>query len=174
MNAFVQYMNKHVHVTELLRMWCYFHYTSMGGPVIGLSSYFITSQHGYKLGLRLYLNGDGLGRGTHVSFIMTLMKGEFDPLFPWPFKQTVSLSLLAQNGVSQNITQSFKPAGGSSSFQLPKLEMNMASGCLWFARLSAPVFVHVCACVHVVRQCVCVCVRACVHACVRACVRACV
>ena len=160
MNAFVQYTNKHVHVTELLRMWCYFHYTSMGGPVIGLSSYFITSQHCYKLGLRLYLNGGGSGRGTHVSFIITLMKGEFDPLLLWPFKQTVFLSLLAQDGESQDITQSFKPDGGSSSFQIPKLEMTMVSGCLWFARISG----CVCACV-----CMCACGEASV--CVRVCER---
>ncbi len=61
---------------------------------------FFASRHGYKLCLRVYLNGDGSGRGTHVSFFITLMKGEFDPLLPWPFKQTVSLSLLAQDGMS--------------------------------------------------------------------------
>ena len=33
---------------------------------------------------------------SHVSFLITLMKGEFYPLLPWPFKQTVSLSFLAQ------------------------------------------------------------------------------
>ena len=40
----------------------------------------------HKLCLRVYLNGDGSGRGTHVSFFITLMKGEFDPLLPRPFK----------------------------------------------------------------------------------------
>ena len=107
------------------------------GKTISLySAPFFTSRHGYKLCLRVYLNGDGSGRGTHVSFFITLMKGEFDPLLPWPFKQTVSLSLLAQDGVSRDITQSFKPDEESSSFQMPKSEMNVASGCPQFCSLA--------------------------------------
>ena len=107
------------------------------GKTISLySAPFFTSRHGYKLCLRVYLNGDGSGRGTHISFFVTLMKGEFDPLLPWPFKQTVSLSLLAQDGVSRDITQSFKPNEDSSSFQMPKSEMNVASGCPQFCSLA--------------------------------------
>ena len=107
------------------------------GNIISLySAPFFTSRHGYKLCLRVYLNGDGSGRGTHVSFFITLMKGEFDPLLPWPFKQTVSLSLLAQDGMSGDITQSFKPDEDSSSFQMPKSEMNVASGCPQFCSLA--------------------------------------
>ena len=100
------------------------------------SAPFFTSRHGYKLCLRIYLNGDGSGQGTHVSFFITLMKGEFDPLLPWPFKQSVSLSLLAQDGMSRDITQSFKPDEDSSSFQMPKSEMNVASGCPQFCSLT--------------------------------------
>ena len=107
------------------------------GNIISLySSPFFTSRCSYKLCLRVYLNGDGSGRGTHVSFFITIMKGEFDPLLPWPFKQTVSLSLLAQDGISRDITQSFKPDEDSSSFQLPKCEMNVASGCPQFCSLA--------------------------------------
>ena len=107
------------------------------GKTISLySAPFFTSRHGYKLCLRVYLNGDGSGRGTHISFFTTLMKGEFDALLPWPFKQTVSLSLLAQDGVSRDITQSFKPDEDSSSFQMPKSEMNVASGCPQFCSLA--------------------------------------
>ena len=107
------------------------------GKTISLySAPFFTSRHGYKLCLRVYLNGDGSGRGTRISFFITLMKGEFDPLLPWPFKQTVSLSLLAQDGVSRDITQSLKPDEDSSSFQMPKSEMNVASGCPQFCSLA--------------------------------------
>ena len=107
------------------------------GNIISLySAPFFTSRHGYKLCLCVYLNGDGSGRGTHVSFFITLMKGEFDPLLPWPFKQTVSLSLLAQDGMSRDITQSFKPDEDSSSFQMPNSEMNVASGCPQFCSLA--------------------------------------
>ena len=116
------------------------------GKTISLYSVpFFTSQHGYKPCLRVYLNGDGSGRGTHISFFITLMKGWFDILLPWPFKQTVSLSLLAQDGVSRDITQSFKPGEGSSSFQIPKFEMNVASGCPQFCSLNVlenPAYAH--------------------------------
>ena len=55
------------------------------GKTISLySAPFFTSRHSYKLCLCVYLNEDGSGRGTHVSFI--LMKGLFDIFLPWPFK----------------------------------------------------------------------------------------
>ena len=47
-------------------------------PLYSAPSY--TSRHGYKICLRVYLNGDGAGRGTHLSFFLTMMKGDFDPL----------------------------------------------------------------------------------------------
>ena len=39
---------------------------------------FYTSNQGYKMCLRLYLNGDGIGKGTHMSLFFVVMKGEFD------------------------------------------------------------------------------------------------
>ena len=113
----------------------------LGKTVSLYSAPFFTSRHGYKLCLRVYLNGDGSGRGTHVSFFITLMKGEFDPLLPWPFKQTVSLSLLAQDGVSQDIMQ---PGEDSSGFQMPMSEMKMASGCLWLICICTSRVLHQC------------------------------
>ena len=41
---------------------------------------FYTSRHGYKMCARLYLNGDGMGRGTHLSLFFVVMRGEFDAL----------------------------------------------------------------------------------------------
>jgi hypothetical protein len=108
----------------------------MGKTLSLYSAPFYTSRHGYKICLRIYLNGDGAGRGSHLSFFLTMMKGEFDPLLPWPFKQTTTLMLLAQDGVTKDISQSFKPDEFSSSFQRPKSEMNVASGCPQFCSLS--------------------------------------
>lgn len=39
--------------------------------------------------LRIYLNGDGTGRGTHVSLFFVVMKGPNDALLRWPFNQKV-------------------------------------------------------------------------------------
>jgi len=68
------------------------------GRTISLySAPFYTSRHGYKLCLRLYMDGDGSGKGTHLSYFLTIMRGEFDALLQWPFKQAVSLILMDQD-----------------------------------------------------------------------------
>ena len=99
------------------------------------SAPFYTSRHGYKMCLRLYMDGDGSGKGTHLSLFLTLMRGEYDALLLWPFKQTVTLMLLDQDK-QEDIFQSFRPDPFSSSFQKPTNEMNVASGCPKFAPLS--------------------------------------
>lgn len=50
---------------------------------------FYTSRYGYKMCLRVYLNGDGTGRGTHLSLFFVVMKGPHDALLRWPFNQKV-------------------------------------------------------------------------------------
>ena len=106
------------------------------GKTISLySAPFYTSRFRYKMCLRLYLNGDGSGKGTHLSFFLTIMRGEYDALLSWPFQQTVTLMLLDQDK-RKNIVQAFRPEPSSSSFWQPKTEMNIASGCPKFAPLS--------------------------------------
>lgn len=39
--------------------------------------------------LRIYLNGDGTGRGTHLSLFFVVMRGHSDALLKWPFNQKV-------------------------------------------------------------------------------------
>ena len=111
------------------------HEAQTGRTISLYSAPFYTSRHGYKLCLRLYMNGDGSGKGSHLSFFLTLMRGEFDSLLQWPYKQTVSLILLDQDR-QRNIIQSFRPEPSSASFQRPRTEMNVASGCPNFAPLS--------------------------------------
>jgi hypothetical protein len=106
-----------------------------GRTVSLYSAPFYTSRHGYKMCLRLYMDGDGSGKGTHLSFFLTLMRGEYDALLTWPFRQTVTLTLLDQDR-QKDIFQSFRPDPSSSSFQRPINEMNIASGCPKFAPLS--------------------------------------
>lgn len=106
------------------------------GKTVSLySAPFYTSRHGYKMCLRLYMDGDGSGKGTHLSFFLTLMKGEYDALLSWPFRQTISLVLMDQDR-KKNIVQSFRPDPDSSSFQRPVNDMSVASGCPKFAPLS--------------------------------------
>ena len=111
------------------------HEAKIGKTASLYSAPFYTSRHGYKVCLRLYMDGDGSGKGTHLSFFLTVMKGEYDALLQWPFKQTVTLMLLDQDKI-KDIVQSFRPEPTSSSFQRPRNEMNIASGCPMFAPLS--------------------------------------
>ena len=95
---------------------------------------FYTSRHGYKMCARVYLNGDGMGKGTHLSFFFVVMKGPFDALLPWPFKQKVTLIIINQAG-KKHVTDTFRPDPQSNSFQRPtQKEMNVASGCPMFIR----------------------------------------
>ena len=96
---------------------------------------FYTSRHGYKMCARVYLNGDGMGKGTHLSFFFVVMKGPFDALLPWPFKQKVTLTIINQAG-KKHVTDTFRPDPQSNSIQRPtQEEMNVASGCPMFIRL---------------------------------------
>nr|XP_025720648.1 TNF receptor-associated factor 2 isoform X3 [Callorhinus ursinus] len=96
---------------------------------------FYTSRYGYKMCLRIYLNGDGTGRGTHLSLFFVVMKGPNDALLRWPFNQKVTLMLLDQNG-REHVIDAFRPDVTSSSFQRPVSDMNIASGCPLFCPVS--------------------------------------
>ena len=96
---------------------------------------FYTSRHGYKMCARLYLNGDGKGRGTHISVFFVVMRGEYDALLRWPFRQKVTFMLLDQDNV-KHVIDAFRPDPSSSSFQRPRREANIASGCPIFCSLA--------------------------------------
>ncbi|XP_037347886.1 TNF receptor-associated factor 2 [Talpa occidentalis] len=96
---------------------------------------FYTSRYGYKMCLRVYLNGDGTGRGTHLSLFFVVMKGPHDALLRWPFNQKVTLMLLDQNN-REHVIDAFRPDVTSSSFQRPVSDMNIASGCPLFCPVS--------------------------------------
>ncbi len=100
-----------------------------------LSPFFYSGTRGYKMCLRLYPNGDGLGKTTHISIFFTILRGSYDAILPWPFKQRVHLSILDQNN-TKHCEDSFRPDPNSPSFQRPKSESNISSGCPLFMPLS--------------------------------------
>ena len=57
---------------------------------------FYTSQYGYKLKIKAYLNGRDRGKGTHLSLYLIIMKGEYDALLDWPFNLKITFFLLDQ------------------------------------------------------------------------------
>ncbi|XP_056304562.1 TNF receptor-associated factor 5 [Danio aesculapii] len=92
------------------------------------SSPFYTSRSGYKLSVKAYLGGDGSGRGSHMSLYITIMRGDFDSLLPWPFRQNITLTLLDQSGTRNHMSRTFIPDVNSDSFHRPTSDANVATG----------------------------------------------
>ena len=59
-----------------------------------VSTPFYTGPDGYKLLLKVRANGEGSGKGTHVSMYAYLMKSENDGILTWPFKCDITIQLL--------------------------------------------------------------------------------
>jgi len=105
---------------------------------------FYTSISGYKVCVRLYLNGDGSARGSYMSVFLVILRGPYDSLLKWPFSYRVSFCLYDQrtiiekNGKVQpkHIIESFRPDTNSISFKQPCSAMNIASGIPRFCLLS--------------------------------------
>ncbi|MCG8626678.1 MAG: hypothetical protein MJE68_32345, partial [Proteobacteria bacterium] len=55
---------------------------------------FYTGRYGYKMCLCLYIMGDGIGKGTHLSLFFVVMRGEFDNILQWPFTHKVTFKLI--------------------------------------------------------------------------------
>ena len=96
---------------------------------------FYTSYHGFKMCARIYLNGDGMGKGTHVSLFFVVMKGRYDNILQWPFRQKVTFMLVDQEH-REHVVYSFRLDPTSSSFKTPTREINIVSGCPTFISLS--------------------------------------
>ena len=65
---------------------------------------FYTHPLGYKMCLRVDANGNGDGKGTHVSVFVYLMRGEFDNVLEWPFRSHVTVAMLNQREDNDHTT----------------------------------------------------------------------
>lgn len=106
--------------------------TTPGGNVSLYSQPFFSGRYGYKMCARVYLNGDGAGRGTHISLFFVIMQGDYDDIILWPFRLKVTMMLLDQRNHRRHLSDAFRPDPTSSSFQKPTAPMNIASGCPLF------------------------------------------
>lgn len=101
---------------------------------------FTTSKHGYRLCASVCLNGDGKGKGTHMSVFISVLRGAFDSLLKWPFDYRVSFYLLDQNedhAQRKHIKFSIKPnpcPENEPFLGRPKLEKNASFGGAKFAK----------------------------------------
>ena len=91
-----------------------------------------TKQYGYKYCISLYLYGDGMGRATHVSIFLVVIKSEYNELLPWPMKMRVTFEMINLEHEEDIIIAIFVSNPKSSSFQRPTKSINVASGCPTF------------------------------------------
>ena len=69
------------------------------------SSPFYTHPQGYKMCLKVYPNGDGPGKNTHILVSVRLMKGEFDSYLQWPFRGAITVTLLNQEEDKKHVVE---------------------------------------------------------------------
>ena len=106
-----------------------------GNVVVLHSAPCYTKQYEYKYCSRLYLQGDGMGRSTHVSLFFVVMKSEYDQLLNWPMQKRITFELINHVNEAESVIESFISNPRSSSFQRPTNNMNVASGCPMFIAL---------------------------------------
>ena len=64
--------------------------------VVWYSPPFYTHTHGYRMFITVDANGNGDGKGTHLSVFACLMQGPCDDDLLWPFQGTITIQLLNQ------------------------------------------------------------------------------
>ena len=66
---------------------------------------FYTHTHGYRMCIRVDVNGYGHGAGTHVSVSLYLMRGMFDDDLVWPFQGDITVELVNQLNPTSNLVE---------------------------------------------------------------------
>ena len=80
-----------------------------------VSQPFYTHSQGYKMCLRVTANGQGSGKGTHITVAVYLIKGEFDDQLEWPFRGDITIQLLNQQEDSGHYTRTIFQAKAERS-----------------------------------------------------------
>jgi len=86
---------------------------------------FLTGTYGYKLKVKIYPNGCGSSRNTHLSVFIVVMKGEYDAILPWPFEKKVKFTLIDQHEDSVervNVSHWFRSSNALKHFARPVSE----------------------------------------------------
>lgn len=91
------------------------------------------TSNGHNTFLRVYLNGEGLGKGTHISLFFTIFQSENDDQLQWPFNNTVQLTLINYQNMGDSITRRLTPNTSYPTFQQPDYKFNIGSGFPRFA-----------------------------------------
>ncbi len=100
-----------------------------GNRELFLTSPPYTSRSGYKVCIRLYMNGYGREWNANMSFFLVLMKGSYDAILEWPFSRRVEFRVMGQgNRRGHDLVVDFRPDPQSAAFARPVRGMNIADG----------------------------------------------
>lgn len=97
-------------------------------PIHIVSPPFYTSNDGYKLSLKLYLNGDKSVRDTYLSLYITLRRNDYDSLLDWPFTYPITFCLFDQSIKRDHVVRTLTPDVDSKCFQRPEMDSNVSAG----------------------------------------------
>jgi TNF receptor-associated factor 2/TNF receptor-associated factor 3 len=97
-------------------------------PIFVTSPPFYTSNDGYKLSLKLYLNGDKSVRDTYLSLYITLRRNDYDSLLNWPFTYPITFCLFDQSVKRDHVVRTLTPDIDSKCFQRPEMDSNISAG----------------------------------------------
>ncbi|XP_064599871.1 TNF receptor-associated factor 6-like [Liolophura sinensis] len=99
----------------------------MGETTVLHSPAFYSSLYGYKMCVRVNLNGVDTARGTHMSIFVHFMQGEFDDVLDWPFEGKIILSVIDQNPICEirhHIIETLLAKPNLAAFQRPMTQRN--------------------------------------------------
>lgn len=93
-----------------------------------ISQPFYTSLYGYKMCCKLYLNGNGTCKGTHLTIFFVLMKSEFDDVLEFPFRFPITFSILSQSHDHKNHDVTMIPDSTLEAYVKPYQDSNPGIG----------------------------------------------
>lgn len=98
-----------------------------------MSKPFYTHINGYKMCFFVHPNGYGRAEGTHVSVMISIMRGDNDYYLQWPFRGVVTFRLLdqSQNKDHKEVTVSYVNSTLSYSGRVLIGNYSPAKGKLW-------------------------------------------
>ncbi len=96
-----------------------------------------THPQGYKICLLVFANGSGTGKGTHVTVGVHFMRGEFDDSLKWPFRGSISIQLVDQNGQPNDIHTRVYDDSVPLEYCSRVMYSERAAGCLGFVEFLA-------------------------------------
>ncbi len=88
---------------------------------------FYSSYYGYKLCIRLNLNGIETAVNTHISLFIHFMQGENDNILHWPFKGKITLTFIDQQRdceFRRHISETLSAQSHLAAFQKPTSHRN--------------------------------------------------